>query len=100
MSGAVVEMLPLNSLTLTAPRGVSSVVFTINELGKPKNRNSFRSLVFNYSYSLNENTFSVNKFAILISMKDYYLNEALINFVSNKYIQTYEIYTCYGKVGV
>ena len=34
MSGAVVEMLPLNSLTLTAPRGVSSVVFTINELGR------------------------------------------------------------------
>lgn len=31
--GVVVEMLPLNSLTLTAPRGVSSVVFTINELG-------------------------------------------------------------------
>lgn len=31
--GVVVEMLPLNSLTLTAPRGVSSVVFTINEIG-------------------------------------------------------------------
>lgn len=37
LSGPVVaSMLPLNSLTLTAPRGVSSVVFTINELGVAK----------------------------------------------------------------
>ena len=31
--GVVAAMLPFNALTLTAPRGVRRVVFTINELG-------------------------------------------------------------------
>ena len=31
--GVLAEMLPLNALILTAPRGVRSVAFTINDLG-------------------------------------------------------------------